>query len=293
MCNEKVFCYLCRSFSSAGCYLATNLLMSLPATYSLDSISTVIERLSSLVVYYDSKIQDEALACFWRLTGQFQKDEKKLQELCNYGVLSNLLSILSSYGQEANKDEAISETAFILALAILTAFCRHSGDLLRQLLGEGLSHTLAGLIQKISAADGKTKVKAATQLLEIVHLVHEMLPALPQEFAQLINTQPLPQPARNTVKKPAQRKGLASPVPVPVPVLSTGPNEKEGEKDHRLALYEEDPKRMAYMAEHFLHPLIVLHNDLASTLKPRITHTVIKLVYFTQTEVLEKTWKVG
>jgi hypothetical protein len=265
--------------------------MSLPATYALDSISTVIERLSSLIVYYDSKIQDEALACIWRLTGQFQRDEKKLQELCNYGVLGNLLSILSSYGQEASKDEAISETAFILALAILTAFCRASGDLLRQLLGEGLSHTLAGLIQKISAADGKTKVKAATQLLEIVHLVHEMLPALPPEFAQLVNSQPLPQPtARNTVKKPAQRKGgLSAPVPMPT-MLAVG-EAKEGAKDHRLALYEEDPKKMAYMTEHFLHPLIVLHNDLASALKPRITHTVIKLVYFTQTDVLEKTWK--
>eukprot|EP01117_Protostelium_nocturnum_P003254 TRINITY_DN1420_c0_g1_i2.p1 TRINITY_DN1420_c0_g1~~TRINITY_DN1420_c0_g1_i2.p1 ORF type:complete len:1554 (+),score=499.41 TRINITY_DN1420_c0_g1_i2:246-4907(+) len=159
-------------------------------------VEEVIPILQNLLEYSDQKVVEKTVICFARLSDIFYGNEAKLKSICSSGLLSKLcnLVISSSHGHGATTNTpsanvSVSSAVFTLVLRLLSTFSSIS-SLSTGLMNEGIVDILKGLLSGHSSSSSistpSTETIPLEQLNEILNLVNELLPPLPDDVGAFL-----------------------------------------------------------------------------------------------------------
>ena len=147
-------------------------------------LEPVLERLTNLIIYEDTKIQESALSCFVLLTEHFMNEEGNLMKICSPDLLGNLLTLVSSQDMSSFSETTTATASDInsgLVFRILATTCRSSTSLMTQLLDLGLCHILDSTLMQLSCDSVVANSRYSQQVYNIITLVNELLPTLPED----------------------------------------------------------------------------------------------------------------
>ncbi|XP_039138135.1 E3 ubiquitin-protein ligase UPL3 isoform X2 [Dioscorea cayenensis subsp. rotundata] len=161
---------------------AANMCKKLPSD-AADFVMEAVPLLTNLLNYHDSKVLEHASVCLTRIAEAFASSPEKLDELCNHGLVTQaagLISVSNTGGGQAS----LSSSTYTGLIRLLSTCASGSPLGAKTLLLLGISGILkdilsgSGLVASISVSP--TVTRPADQIYEIVNLVDELLPPLPQ-----------------------------------------------------------------------------------------------------------------
>lgn len=161
---------------------AANICKKLPSD-AADFVMEAVPLLTNLLHYHDSKVLEHASVCLTRIAESFASFPDKLDELCNHGLVAQatrLISVSSSGGAQAS----LSTPTYTGLIRLLSTCASGSTLATKTLLLLGISGVLkdilagSGLVSSISVSPALNR--PPEQMYEIVSLINELLPPLPQ-----------------------------------------------------------------------------------------------------------------
>ncbi|KAH7446550.1 hypothetical protein KP509_01G061600 [Ceratopteris richardii] len=254
---------------------AANICRQLPADAS-DFVIEAVPILTNLLHYQDSKVVDHASVCLTRIADSFASSSEKLDMLCSHGLIPQavrLVSVNNSNGAMVSQT-SLNHSTYTGLIRLLSTCASGSAAAAESLLLLNISSIIKDILAGSGVLCSSTvsplpAARSPEQLYEIVTLVNELLPLMPQLSA--------PQNGMTTPRNLSSRKGLsAKPDDVPM----------------REKLLQDHPELLAQFGKDLFPVLIQVYG---SSVNPPIRHKCLaamsKLVHFSTAEMLRSLFK--
>ncbi|KAJ4964350.1 hypothetical protein NE237_024289 [Protea cynaroides] len=258
---------------------AANMCKKLPSD-AADYVMEAVPLLTNLLQYHDSKVLEHASVCLTRIAEAFTSSPEKLDELCNHGLVAqaaSLISVNNSGGGQAS----LSAPTYTGLIRLLSTCASGSPLGAKTLLLLGISGILkdilsgSGLVASISVSPALTR--PPEQIFEIVNLVDELLPPLPQ------GTISLPTCSSFLVKIALGKKSPAS---------SSGKHEDTNgtvlEVSAREKLLQDQPELLQQFGMDLLPVLIQIYgSSVNGPVRHKCLSVIGKLMYFSSADMIQ------
>ncbi|XP_064977058.1 E3 ubiquitin-protein ligase UPL3-like isoform X1 [Musa acuminata AAA Group] len=257
---------------------AANMCKKLPSD-AADFVMEAVPLLINLLNYHDSKVLEHASVCLTRIAEAFASSPEKLDELCKHGLVAQaagLISLSNSGGQAS-----LSTSTYTGLIRLLSTCASGSPLAAKTLLLLGISGTLKDILSGSGLVAGASVSPALTrppeQVYEIVNLVDELLPPLPQ------GTISTPIFYNITVKGSSIKKSTGITPGKPVePGLATN------DVSAREKLLQEQPELLQQFGTDLLPVLTQVY---ASSVNGSVRHKCLaiigKLMYFSSADMIQ------
>ncbi|BBM99900.1 E3 ubiquitin-protein ligase TRIP12 [Marchantia polymorpha subsp. ruderalis] len=168
---------------------AANICRQLPSD-AADFVSEAVPILTNLLQYQDSKVVEHASVCLTRIAESFASSSEKLDTLCSHGLIpqaARLISVGNSSGSLVPQT-SLSTSTYTGLIRLLSTCASGSAAAAESLLLLRISSILkdilagAGLVSCTSVSPSSVN-RPPEQLYEIVTLVNELLPPMPDALA--------------------------------------------------------------------------------------------------------------
>lgn len=166
----------------------------------LSSVKDALPILCNLLQYQDNKVVDNACVALQHIADAYAHDASLLQQLQEAGLINQALQLISS--ADAGAPQTSVSTYFGMVRLLSTCASGYSA-IAEQLLRAGVVDTLRQLLAScamlgssgsVTQSGGLPVVRTPDQLLEVLTLAHELLPAVPDPSAMLLADLPTHQP---------------------------------------------------------------------------------------------------
>jgi len=169
--------------------IAANLCRQIPIE-NHDMVEDSFMNLENLLESSDPKIVEKIVVCFVRLTDAFCGNEQKLNSMCKNNLIHKLCQLITpqnSAGSMATPTSNHSNSIFINIIRTLCFMCAVP-QLWKRIVDEGLLHILSQYITEGQSNNSSTPSSRLPidQLIEVLSLINELLPALPQDIKLLL-----------------------------------------------------------------------------------------------------------
>ncbi|KAL9244856.1 hypothetical protein vseg_018577 [Gypsophila vaccaria] len=172
---------------------AANMCKKLPSD-AADFVMEAVPHLTNLLQYHDAKVLEHACVCLTRIVEAFANSSDKLDDLCNHGLVTQAVSLIST--SNSGGGQAILSNSTYTGLIRLLSTCASGSPVgAKTLLLLGVSGILkdilagSGLVGNMSVSPALSR--PTEQIFEIVKLANELLPPLPQGTISLPATSDL------------------------------------------------------------------------------------------------------
>ncbi|KAL3701580.1 hypothetical protein R1sor_019602 [Riccia sorocarpa] len=164
---------------------AANICRQLPSD-AADFVNEAIPILTNLLQYQDSKVVEHASVCLTRIAESFASSPEKLDTLCSHGLIpqaARLISVSNSSGSLVPQ-ASLSTSTYTGLIRLLSTCASGSAAAAESLLLLRISNILkdilagAGVVSSTSVSPSSVN-RPPEQLYEIVTLVNELLPPMP------------------------------------------------------------------------------------------------------------------
>eukprot|EP00252_Welwitschia_mirabilis_P013075 TRINITY_DN288_c0_g1_i1.p1 TRINITY_DN288_c0_g1~~TRINITY_DN288_c0_g1_i1.p1 ORF type:complete len:1842 (-),score=375.52 TRINITY_DN288_c0_g1_i1:355-5880(-) len=262
---------------------AANICKKLPSD-AADFVMEAVPLLTNLLHYHDSKVLELASVCLTRIAESFATSSDKLDQLCNYGLVAQaarLISVTSSGGAQAS----LSTPTYTGLIRLLSTCASGSTLSTKTLLLLQISGTLKEILAGSGAGSNISVSPALTrppeQMYEIVSLVNELLPPLPQGT--------ISSPAMYTV----HAKGIGK--------LTVGGSEAKQEDANgtvsdasaREKLFTDQPELLAQFGTDLLPVLVQVYgSSVNAPVRHKCLLAISKLMYFSTPDMLKSLLQV-
>eukprot|EP00245_Coleochaete_scutata_P015662 TRINITY_DN706_c0_g1_i1.p1 TRINITY_DN706_c0_g1~~TRINITY_DN706_c0_g1_i1.p1 ORF type:complete len:1941 (-),score=419.45 TRINITY_DN706_c0_g1_i1:667-6414(-) len=164
---------------------AANICRQLSAESS-DLVMEVVPILTNLLQYQDAKVVEHACVCLSRLAEAFASSSEKLDMLCAHGLISHAVRLISVTGA-SGPQTTLSSSTYTGLVRLLATCAAGSAAVAENLLNIGISKTVHDILAGPNLAASTSVSQPALnrpseQLYELVSLVNELLPPLPDSF---------------------------------------------------------------------------------------------------------------
>ncbi|KAG0597138.1 hypothetical protein M758_UG314500 [Ceratodon purpureus] len=164
---------------------AANMCRQLPSD-ATDFVTEAVPLLTNLLQYQDSKVVEHASLCLSRMAETFGSSSEKLDMLCAPGLIPQVARLISVSNSSVSlvPQASLSSSTYTGLIRVLSTCASGSSGAAESLLMLRISSILkdvlagSGLISSTSGS-GSSVNRPPEQLYEIVTLVNELLPALP------------------------------------------------------------------------------------------------------------------
>jgi E3 ubiquitin-protein ligase TRIP12 len=182
----------------------------------VSSVKDALPMLCNLLQYQDDKVVDNACIALQHIADAYAHDAALLKQLQEAGLINQALQLISS--ADAGTPQTSVSTYFGMVRLLSTCASGFSA-IAEQLLRAGVADTLRQLLANcamlgssgsITQSGGLPVVRTPDQLLEVLTLAHELLPAVPDASAMLLADLP-------TVPGAGSQGGLAAAVAAAAP----------------------------------------------------------------------------
>ncbi|XP_024534679.1 E3 ubiquitin-protein ligase UPL3 [Selaginella moellendorffii] len=242
---------------------AANICRQLPS----DGVNFVMESvpiLTNLLQYQDPKVVDHASLCLTRIADSFANSSEKIDVLCSHGLIplaARLVSVSNPNGAMVPQT-SLSASTYTGLIRLLSSCASGSASASESLLLLNISSILkdiltgAGLTSTTSVAPSISRLPE--QLFEIVNLVNELLPPVPDVGA----------------------------APLPNGVDSTS-SSKVTQASPRIQLLQDRPELLlGFGADLFPVLVQVYGSSVTSSVRHKCLAAIHKLLYFSTPEML-------
>eukprot|EP00250_Pteridium_aquilinum_P022187 c25318_g3_i1 orf=376-6123(+) len=256
---------------------AANICRQLPSDAS-DFVSEAVPILTNLLQYQDSKVVDHASVCLTRIADSFATSSEKLDLLCSHGLIPQairLVSVSNSNGTMVSQT-SLNNSTYTGLIRLLSTCASGSAAAAESLLLLNISSTIkdilagSGVLSSSSVSPFSAN-RSPDQLYEIVTLVNELLPPMPQLVVPLNGA---------TMSRNSSRKGTSTKADEEVHVSS------------REKLLQDHPELLAQFETDLFPVLIQVYG---SSVNPPIRHKCLaamsKLIHFSTAEMLRSLFK--
>eukprot|EP00029_Vermamoeba_vermiformis_P005154 TRINITY_DN1713_c0_g2_i1.p1 TRINITY_DN1713_c0_g2~~TRINITY_DN1713_c0_g2_i1.p1 ORF type:complete len:1642 (+),score=538.02 TRINITY_DN1713_c0_g2_i1:92-5017(+) len=222
------------------------------------SVEDALPSLAPLLDHHEPRVQERAVLCWSRLVDAFAADPVKLRRLSDSGLAHTLPRLLTLTPTQPPAGQASPIALAIKILAVLTRGCP---ALVENYIVEGLVPTVKQLLTNSEV------MKNPQIVFDLLQLVNELLPPLPDAIAQLLITQLVLSRPRIHKKK------------------------KEGEKeqpvDARQEFYNASPAYLMTIGEFLLPPLVQVYSSTVNpTVKYKGLSAIAKIIHFSSADML-------
>ncbi|CAM6105259.1 unnamed protein product [Calypogeia fissa] len=165
---------------------AANICRQLPSD-AADFVMEAVPLLTNLLQYQDSKVVEHASVCLTRIAEAFASAPEKLDILCSHGLIPQAARLIS-VGNSSNNlvpQTSLSTSTYTGLIRLLSTCASGSASAAESLLLLRISSILkdilagAGLVPSTTVAPSSVN-RPPEQLYEIVTLVNELLPPMPE-----------------------------------------------------------------------------------------------------------------
>lgn len=158
----------------------------------LGAVKDALPILCNLLQYQDERVVDHACVALQHIAEAYARDASLLQQLQEAGLINQALQLIGS--ADAGAQQTSVSTYFGMVRLLSTCASGHSAiaeqllragivDMLRQLLA---NCAMLGSSSSVTQSGGLPVVRTPDQLLEVLTLAHELLPAVPDPSAMLL-----------------------------------------------------------------------------------------------------------
>ncbi|MCD7466554.1 E3 ubiquitin-protein ligase upl3, partial [Datura stramonium] len=258
---------------------AANMCKKLPSD-AADFVMEAVPLLTNLLQYHDAKVLEHASICLTRIAEAFASSPKKLDELCNHGLVTQAASLISTCNSGGGQSSLSTET--FTGLIRLLSTCSSGSPLgAKTLMMLGISGILkdilsgSGLMASVSISPSLSR--PAEQIFEIVNLANELLPPLPQ------GTISLPVSTNLFTRGSFMRKSSAS---------GSSKQEDQNTSSHEVSAREklltDQPELLQQFGMDLLPVLIQTYGSSVNTAARHKCLSVIgKLMYFSNADMIQ------
>ncbi|CAA3000435.1 E3 ubiquitin- ligase UPL3 [Olea europaea subsp. europaea] len=258
---------------------AANMCKKLPSDAS-DFVMEAVPLLTNLLQYHDAKVLEHASICLTRIAEAFAVFPEKLDELCNYGLVTQAASLIST--SNSGGGQASLSTSTYTGLIRLLCTCASGSPLgAKSLLLLGISGILkdilsgSGLVCSMLVSPALSR--PPEQIFEIVSLANELLPPLPQ------GTISLPVSSNLFVKGSFSKKG-----PLGSSNKQEGSNGNTQDVSAREKLLNDQPELLQQFGMDLLPVLIQIYgSSVNGPVRHKCLSVIGKLMYFSTAEMIQ------
>jgi len=185
----------------------------------LSSVKDALPILCNLLQYQDEKVVDNACIALQHIADAYAHDAALLEQLQKAGLINQALQLISS--ADSGSPQTSVSTYFGMVRLLSTCASGYSA-IAEQLLRAGVVDTLRQLLANCAMlgssgsfmqAGGLPVVRTPDQLLEVLTLAHELLPAVPDPSAMLLLDLPTHQAAATGQAGPSAAAAAAAAAP--------------------------------------------------------------------------------
>lgn len=154
----------------------------------LSAVKDALPILCNLLQYQDAKVVDNACLALLHIAQAYSNDASLLTQLQTAGLINQALQLISINGSSSTSSSTqTSVTTYFGMIKLLSTCASGSAAIAQQLLKAGVVDTLRQLLATCamlgssgSSSSGSAPVlRTPDQLYEVMTLVHELLPAVP------------------------------------------------------------------------------------------------------------------
>jgi len=227
--------------------------------------------LTNLLQYSDQKVVELSCLCFSRLVDSFYDSSSNLEFITSFGLLPHLVRILS--GMYSNTT-TLTPTTYSQIIRVMANICHGCPHLTLILLQEGITVIIQTIM--LPAIDSSSTSNAINrsnqQSYEILSLINELLPPLPSDFSNLLNTS-----ATSSIRSLSRKKKDTS-----GDSLVTPP------EDPRIGIYREHPELLVSLGSNLF---VILVEMFTSTVNPSVRYkclgSIWKILYFSTSDMIK------
>ncbi|XP_042493739.1 E3 ubiquitin-protein ligase UPL3-like [Macadamia integrifolia] len=258
---------------------AANMCKKLPSD-AADYVMEAVPLLTNLLQYHDSKVLEHASVCLTRIAEAFASSPEKLDELCNHGLVAQAASLIS-IGNSGGGQASLSTPTYTGLIRLLSTCASGSPLGAKTLLLLGISGILkdilsgSGLVASISVSPALTR--PPDQIFEIVNLVDELLPPLPQGTISLPTCSSFLVKGSLGKKSPTSSSGKQEDTNGTVPEVS--PREK---------LLQDQPELLQQFGMDLLPILIQIYgSSVNGPVRHKCLSVIGKLMFFSTADMIQ------
>lgn len=254
---------------------AANICRQLPSDAS-DFVIEAVPILTNLLQYQDSKVVDHASVCLTRIAESFATSSEKLDMLCSHGLLPQavrLVSVNNTNGAMISQT-SLNNSTYTGLIRLLSTCASGSAAAAESLLLLNISSIIKDILAGSGVLSTSTVApfsasRSPDQLYEIVTLVNELLPPMPQLIMPLNGVTM----SRNN----SARKGSST---------------KSDDASLREKLLQDRPELLVQFGKDLFPVLIQVYG---SSVNPPIRHKCLasmsKLIHFSTAEMLRSLFR--
>nr|XP_043631865.1 E3 ubiquitin-protein ligase UPL3-like [Erigeron canadensis] len=258
---------------------AANMCKKLPSD-AADFVMEAVPLLTNLLQYHDANVTENASVCLTRIVEAFAASPDKLDELCNYGLVTQAASLISISGSGGGQ-ASLSPSTYTGLIRLLSTCARGSPLGSTTLLVLGISGILkdilsgSGLVATMSVSPALSR--PPEQIFEIVNLTNELLPPLPH------GTISLPASTHSLMKGHLSKKSSAG--------SSDKREETSGgalEISNREKLLTDQPEILQQFGMDLLPVLIQMYgSSVNAPVRHKCLSVIAKLTYFSSPDMIQ------
>ncbi|KAG0572814.1 hypothetical protein KC19_VG127600 [Ceratodon purpureus] len=261
---------------------AANMCRQLPSD-AVDFVTEAVPLLTNLLQYQDSKVVEHASVCLSRIAESFGSSSEKLDMLCAHGLIPLVARLISVSNSSVSliPQASLSSSTYTGLIRLLSTCASGSAGAAESLLMLRISSILkdvlagSGLISSTSGS-GSSANRPPEQLYEIVTLVNELLPALPDGLGVGVGSSSSGASGSRGGRK---HTGVA---------IATKTEESVGaEPSAREILLRKQPELLEQFSNDLFPVLVQVYG---SSVNPPVRHkclaAISKLVHFSTPEIL-------
>jgi E3 ubiquitin-protein ligase TRIP12 len=159
----------------------------------VSAVRDALPVLCNLLQYSDAKVVDNACMALLHVADAYAHDASLLAQLQEAGLINQALQLISAHNGGAGGGPQTSVATYFGMIRLLSTCASGSAAIVEQLLKAGVVDTLQQLLANCallgsagSASSGGPAIRTPDQLLEVMTLAHELLPAVPDATAMLL-----------------------------------------------------------------------------------------------------------
>lgn len=164
----------------------------------VSSVKDALPILCNLLQYQDAKVVDNACLALLHIAEAYSKDASLLEQLQTAGLINQALQLISINGSSSSSTQTSIATYFGM-VKLLSTCASGSAAIAQQLLKAGVVDTLRQLLANCSmlSHSGSASptvapaLRTPDQLYEVMTLVHELLPAVPDASDMILRDLPV------------------------------------------------------------------------------------------------------
>ncbi|KAJ7967163.1 E3 ubiquitin-protein ligase UPL3-like [Quillaja saponaria] len=245
-----------------------------------DFVMEAVPLLTNLLQYHDSKVLEHASVCLTRIAEAFASSPDKLDELCNHGLVTQAAALIST--SSSGGGQASLSTPTYTGLIRLLSTCASGSPLgAKSLLLLGISGILKDILSGSGVSANSSVPPALSrppeQIFEIVNLVNELLPPLPQGIISL------PVSSNLFVKGSLVKRSSASSAGKQEDTNGNAPEVSAREK-----LLTDQPELLQQFGMDLLPVLIQIYgSSVNGPVRHKCLSVIGKLMYFSSAEMIQ------